>query len=559
MHDYQTQQRLGVYLKGEGGAGPVISTATANGFMTNSNQNNPRTLHLVFTSDTHGNLFPVSYGTGKKKEGGVLCLAERLQHLKENPDFPGETKENTLILDGGDSLQGTPLTTYYLSHEGDYPYHPVAEAFNACGLSYFTLGNHDFNFGYENIKAYLNALHAQCICANVRDKKGELPIVPYVIHTMENGLRVGITAAVTDWVNVWELSENLRYLDVTEPEKALKEVLSLMQKEGCDLTIAIYHGGFEEDLQTGEKLSDTTENIACRIMRDLDFDILLTGHQHMEVPSFELAGTHACQPKDKCTSYCALRAEVFPDGTKKITSKIVPVGKEEDLETGEKIYPVEAAAQKWLDAPIGTLTSKIPPEEKLSAALYGSRVADLFNAVQLEKTGADFSCTSLGNDPLGFHKDITMREITAAYQFTNTVMVLEVTKETIRESLERVASYFDLKGGKPVISERFLKPKVEHYNYDYWANLDYAFDLRKPLGSRVVRMKMLDGTELEDDRTYTLTTSNYRATGTGGYPAIGKSRVIRSTTDEMPDLIADYIRRHSPVDIPKNSRIEVLW
>ncbi len=255
MHDYQTQQRLGVYLKGEGGAGPVISTATANGFMTNSNQNNPRTLHLVFTSDTHGNLFPVSYGTGKKKEGGVLCLAERLQHLKENPDFPGETKENTLILDGGDSLQGTPLTTYYLSHEGDYPYHPVAEAFNACGLSYFTLGNHDFNFGYENIKAYLNALHAQCICANVRDKKGELPIVPYVIHTMENGLRVGITAAVTDWVNVWELSENLRYLDVTEPEKALKEVLSPMQKEGCDLTIAIYHGGFEEDLQTGEKLT----------------------------------------------------------------------------------------------------------------------------------------------------------------------------------------------------------------------------------------------------------------------------------------------------------------
>ncbi len=193
---------------------------------------------------------------------------------------------------------------------------------------------------------------------------------------------------------------------------------------------------------------------------------------------------------------------------------------------------MEAAAQKWLDAPIGTLTSKIPPEEKLSAALYGSRVADLFNAVQLEKTGADFSCTSLGNDPLGFHKDITMREITAAYQFTNTVMVLEVTKETIRESLERVASYFDLKGGKPVISERFLKPKVEHYNYDYWANLDYAFDLRKPLGSRVVRMKMLDGTELEDDRTYTLTTSNYRATGTGGYPAQTRCRTSSRTTSE---------------------------
>ncbi|MGN1023751.1 MAG: bifunctional metallophosphatase/5'-nucleotidase [Lachnospiraceae bacterium] len=527
--------------------------------MSENKTTTAHTLHLVFTSDTHGNLFPVSYVTGRKKAGGVLCLAERLQHLEEAPDFPGQTHENTLVLDGGDSLQGTPLVTYYLSHKGDYPYHPVAEAFNACGLTYYTLGNHDFNFGYENIRAYLSALHAQCICANVTDKKGELPLVPYVIRTMKDGLRVGITAAVTDWVNVWELPENLRYLEVTEPEAALQKALSAMRKEGCDLTIAIYHGGFEEDLKTGAKLSDTTENIACRIMRDLSFDILLTGHQHMEVPSFDLAGTHACQPKDKCTSYCAVCVRISEDGTKTITSKIVPVGDEMEQKTGEKIYPLEAAAQKWLDEPIGSLTAAIPKEEKLSAALYGSRVADLFNAVQLEKTGADFSCTSLGNDPLGFHKDITMREITTAYQFANTVMVLGVTKETIRESLERVASYFDLADGKPVISERFLKPKIEHYNYDYWANLDYAFDLRKPVGSRVVRMKKLDGTELEDGRIYTLTTSNYRATGTGGYPAIGKSKVIRSTTNEMPDLIADYIKRHSPVEIPHNSRIEVTW
>lgn len=527
--------------------------------MKENTENAPRTLHLVFTSDTHGNLFPVSYATGKKKAGGVLCLAERLQHLEQDPDFPGQTRENTLVLDGGDSLQGTPLVTYYLSHEGDFPYHPVAEAFNACGLSYFTLGNHDFNFGYENIKAYLLASRAQCICANVVDKRGELPLVPFVIHTGKDGLRVGITAAVTDWVNVWELPENLKDLEVSEPEEALQKALSSMKKEGCDLTIAIYHGGFEEDLTTGKKLSDTTENIACRIMRDLDFDILLTGHQHMEVSSFSLAGTHACQPRDKCTSYCALQVSVLPDGTKTVSSKIVSVGEEADGRTEEKILPVEQAAQKWLDLPIGALVQEIPPEGKLSAALYGSRVADLFNAVQLEKTGADFSCTSLGNDPLGFHRDITMREITAAYQFTNTVMVLEVTRETIRRSLERAASYFDVKDGKPVISDRFLKPKIEHYNYDYWANLDYAFDLRRPVGDRVVRMKKLDGTELEEGKTYTLTTSNYRATGTGGYPEIGKSRVIRSTTDEMPDLIADYIRRHSPVEIPKNSRIEVLW
>lgn len=527
-------------------------------FMNSEEQYTGRSLHLVFTSDTHGHVFPVNYGSGKRESGGLLCLAERLKQLETHPDFPGQNRENTLILDGGDALQGTPLTTYYLSHSADYPYHPIAEAFNACGLQYYTLGNHDFNFGYDNIRSYLQAMKAVCVSCNVTDLKGGLPLVPYVIHTLPDGLRVGITAAVTDWVNVWELKENLAYLKVSEPEKALQRALAAMKGQ-CDLTVGIYHGGFEEDLATGKKLSDTTENIACRIMRDLDFDILLTGHQHMEVASFALAGTHACQPKDKCGSYCAVEALERKDGTFEITSKIVPAGDEEDKKTEEKIFQVEADTQKWLDEPIGVLSSKIPPEDKLSAALYGSRVANLFNAVQLEKTGADFSCTALGNDPLGFHKNITMREITAAYQFSNTVMVLEVTKKTIRESLERVASYFDLKDGKPVISDRFLKPKVEHYNYDYWANLDYAFDLRRPLGERVVRMRMLDGTELSEERTYTLTTSNYRATGTGGYPAIGNSRVIKSTTDEMPDLIADYIRRHSPVPEPKNSRIEVIY
>ena len=55
----------------------------------------------------------------------------------------------------------------------------------------------------------------------------------------------------------------------------------------------------------------------------------------------------------------------------------------------------------WLDQPIGELAHPIPPEGKLDAALHGSQVAALFNQVQLAETGADFSCTSLGNDPVG--------------------------------------------------------------------------------------------------------------------------------------------------------------
>lgn len=97
------------------------------------------------------------------------------------------------MLDGGDSLQGTPLTQFYLEHRDSWKPHPVAAAFNAMGLDCFTLGNHDFNFGYEALRGYIDAMEAECLCANLVDLGGELRIRPWALRRLENGLRVGIT------------------------------------------------------------------------------------------------------------------------------------------------------------------------------------------------------------------------------------------------------------------------------------------------------------------------------------------------------------------------------
>lgn len=74
----------------------------------------------------------------------------------------------------------------------------------------------------------------------------------------------------------------------------------------------------------------------------------------------------------------------------------------------------------------------------------------------------------------------------------------------------------------------------------------------------MIRLQKLDGTPLTD-RTYKLVTSNYRATGTGGYPAIGKCPVLWRGSQEMPDLVAKYIGKHSPVGIVSNSKFVVKW
>lgn len=346
-----------------------------------------KTFQIYYTSDTHGHIFPVNYAANCPEKSGLLNLADQM-----------EKDGNTLVLDGGDSLQGTPLTQYFLESRDQWPIHPVAAAFNAMGLDYFTLGNHDFNFGYEALRDYLRAMNGVCLCANVEDLGGELPIHPWTVHTLANGLRVGITGVVTDFVNVWEQPQNLERLRITDAFQAALTACSALRDQ-CDVRVCIYHGGFEEELETGRVLSDSGENIACKIVRELDFNLLLTGHQHMAVERMELSGTYAVQPPANAGQFLHITGQ--QDGRDiRFCSKLMPVGATHIKEPYQSLLPLEQAVQTWLDQPIGELAHTIRPEGKLDAALHGSQVATLFNQVQLAETGADFSCTSLGNDPV---------------------------------------------------------------------------------------------------------------------------------------------------------------
>ncbi|OON86419.1 bifunctional metallophosphatase/5'-nucleotidase [Oribacterium sp. C9] len=544
---------------------------------------------IYYTSDTHGKVMPVDYTTGEKKACGLLNIAAELQRKKaEESRISGDAEgagENTgyeaapalnsgicdisenevkkdsdiLVMDGGDSLQGTPMIAYYLENKEKFSVHPVAEAFNAMGLDFYTLGNHDFNFGYDVIRDYTRAMESTLLIANLEDLRGEIEYKRYVICTLKNGLRVGITGIVTDYVNVWELPEHLTELKISDPLEAAGEVYREMRDKGCDVTVCIYHGGYEEDLNTHEKLADTRENIACEIARELQFDILLTGHQHMPVAGIELDGTWSVQPPANAEQYIYLKG-AYGDGKLLCSSELRFTGNETREDIKSLIMPLEKSVAKWLDEPVGEFEEDILPENKLYIALHGSKVASLFNQVQLESVEADFSCTSIGNTEIGFKKQVSIRDIYAAYPFSNTSQVKEVTADVLKEALERCAQYLELDGdGKPYISDVFMKPKVEHYNYDFYAGLDYAFDLRRPVGDRVVRMRMLDGTELVPGRKYRLVTSNYRATGTGGYEMIGTSKTVFSSADNVQDLLVDYVRKHPKLAVADNYRFEVIY
>lgn len=149
-------------------------------------------LTIYYTSDIHGCFSPIDYATGLPADSGLAnCMA---QFRKDG---------NTLVIDGGDTLQGSPLT-YYLSHEARDVTTLPAALLNLGGYDFVTLGNHDFDYGKQTIERYLAALNARCLCANVEGIRG---VEKTAVVTMENGLRVGLTGMITPFVTQFESAE----------------------------------------------------------------------------------------------------------------------------------------------------------------------------------------------------------------------------------------------------------------------------------------------------------------------------------------------------------------
>lgn len=547
-------------------------------------------LSLLFTSDTHGCLTPTNYATGA---AGAACVADYSGELAAmRADGPA------LFLDGGDTLQGTPLLRYWLmkhpaltgalaqpqahgprdAHtavetEGQTPQtsNPVATAFGAMRLDAFTLGNHDFNYGRELLADHLRAMSdagAVCVCANVRDARGELALQPHVVFERD-GLRIGVTGVVTDHVTVWEAPEHLADLTIGNAVEAAREQASIL-RASCDVTICLYHGGFEEDLSSGRPLSHTTENQACAMARACDFDVLLTGHQHKPVAEVRFGDTLAAQPP--ANAFGAVRVDMrvaCADGSSRdagarrvthATSRLVSPQAHNRSPEGDRalaaLAPLDAACAAWLNASAGTLSHACPAQGKLDAALHGDALADLINEAQLEASGALISCTSLGNDPIGLPAAITRRDICAAYRFMNTLMVIEVTPGQLKQALERCATYLELdESGAVHVSNAFLEPKVEHYNYDFYRGISYTVDLTRPIGERVVHMELADGTPLP--ARIALALNDYRASGTGGYEVFTGCKLLSTLPDSVPVLLERYIAAHPNCNV--RPRGGVTW
>lgn len=519
-------------------------------------------LKILETSDMHGAIFPLHYGTNQPAAHGLARLSTAIKKIQEENDHP-------LLIDNGDFLQGTPLASFYFrSLRQDV--HPMIKAMNDLPYDAAVLGNHEFNYGLAILNKAATDARFPFLSANIVDKKTGKPYFgrPYIIKHFASGIKAAVLGVTTGYIPNWEKPEHIRGLAFNDAVAAVAEWVPYIKKtERPDIMIVSYHGGFEMDLSSKRQIEarEKGENQAYRICTEVEgIDVLLTGHQHRIAAEF-INGVAVVQPGFSGAAIAQVTAEFHVSaGAIKLADLSIGVLEAKEFEADEALLQLvekeERQTQQWLDEVIGTIEGSMKIEDPFRARLKEHPLIELINRVQMEASQTDISCTSLFyNEAGGLPSQVTMRDIVSNYIYPNSLAVIEITGAEMKEALERSASYFRLLPDQTVgVSPRFSYPKPQHYNYDMWEGIQYTINVHKAPGSRVEQI-IYRGKPVQADGLYQVVMNNYRAGGGGDYSMFKGKAIIKEIQTDMAELLADYIRRHGVVKAETNQNWKVVY
>lgn len=508
------------------------------------------TVLILMTSDVHGFVLPRDYGTGEPAAKGLAKAGTLIRRLRR--DYPRH-----LTVDNGDLIQGSPLTFYQARCGGD-TLHPMVACLESLVYDAAVVGNHEFNYGPGVLTKVMEESQFPWLAANICRKGTKEPAFgePYLLRTFPGDCRVAVLGLTTKYIPFWEHPTNIAAWDFIDPvETARVWVPFLRREKGADAVIVAYHGGLERDPKSGEPLERLTgENQAYQICTEVEgIDVLLGGHQHRGVVA-EVAGVQVIQPENDARQLAKVVLTLEQDrGHWRVSGKkadLLEVGDvPADAEIERIVRPYEEKTQAWLEQPLGRVRGNMRIEDPMAARLADNPYIEFVNRVQMHYSEAPISCASIFADTCpGFSAQVTMRQILANYMYPNTLRVLRVRGETIRQALEVTATFFERgPDGAPGVNPAFCRPKVQHYNYDMWEGIEYTLDISRPAGSRVVLLNQ-GGEPLDPCGFYDVVMNNYRAAGGSLYGMFSGAEVVRDIQTEVSELLTNYFLEHEWVE-----------
>ncbi|MGW5419032.1 bifunctional metallophosphatase/5'-nucleotidase [Streptomyces sp. NPDC003943] len=534
---------------------------------------------VMGTTDLHGNVFNWDYFTDKEfddKAHNDVGLAKISTLVNQVRAEKGE--ENTLLIDAGDTIQGTQLSYYYAKvdpiTQAGGPVHPMAQAMNAIGYDAAALGNHEFNYGIPVLRKFQEQLDFPLLGANALDAKTLRPAFPpYSLHCLRTPHGRDVTVAVLGLTNpgiaIWDKANVTGKMVFPGLEEQAAKWVPKLRSMGADVVIVSAHSGSSGTSSYGDQLP-YIENAAALVAEQVPgIDAILVGHAHTEIPEYKV--TNKETGKDVVLSEPLKWGQrltlfsfdlVWEKGSwvvEKVGAQVLNSNTvAEDPEITGLLADEHKKVVAYVNQVIGTSTAAMTTAD---APWKDEPIIDLINVVQAETVKAALAGGQYANLPVVSQAscfsrtaripagEISIKDAAGLYVFENTLEARLMTGAQLKDYLEYSAKYYvQTPAGAPVDTAKLTNAdNTPDYNYDALSGLTYEIDIAKPVGSRIANLSF-QGKPLDPAAQFVLAVNNYRANGGGAFPHVAAAPQLWANSDEIRNTIIGWVKAKGTVD-----------
>ena len=453
-----------------------------------------------------------------------------------------------ILVDAGDFSQGT---IYVSSNKGA----SAVTMMNAVGYDFVTLGNHEFDFGYEQLKKNLERANFTVLCADVYlDETGETIYPADAVFETESGVKIGFfgmeTPETATKVNPGLISE-ISFATFDDLYASAQVAIDDLREQEVDLVFGIVHLGVDdESAGNGYRSLDLYDNVN-------GVDFLIDGHSHTVMTS----GPNGEPIQSTGTAFANIGVIVIDNETKTIEDNFLmnTAGLSRNALIASKANGIIETVDAEYNTPFATsevlLNGERAPGNRTEQTNLGSLITDamVWSVVSAGGVASYYDAPVVGVTNGGGIRatiqpgEVTKKDINTVLPFGNTVAVVYVTGAELLEALE--ASTFctpDAVGGYPQTSgiEWVLDTSVAFDQGEVYALDGKESSYYAPASIGRVTIKSINGEAFDENATYAVVTNNFCAAGGDTYNVFNRAYVQGFGFDTgipMDEAVMDYV------------------